>query len=491
MMAILSFVVVAAALVLAARSLRPPPSSRASSSYHRRLHCSADQLFDDVCAQIRRKDITSIAQLLGPYVRASSSSAARQHQLLAGALHLTLGKTRARRAAQAALLLSATEDAGADATVLFACRRALHVLDPVVFAPAPLPSSTWDGAPLSAGLFWDALAGVQTESQQRPNWFMEQHRPLDVITSLAAVDAVVRDAPLLLAARAAPTPAPAPLDPPPSLYAVALQAMQSDGNGRGIAGPLGAFLARACLADPRLRQAVQLTHEGPPDGCLLPDLRDAVLTVGDGDLSFSAAVDAAARPPGPAAVTATSLEAPEALYAKYAGARANAAAVEASGRVLFHVDATALDREVVAGRLAAQRHRAVVFNFPFADADGGAHTHAHAVAGFDSAWVARGRHRALLTRFLRSARALLVPAAAADGAGAVYVTVLLSQALAWGVEEAAAEAGYALVAVRPFEGAAWAAGGYRRKRTYGDATFPTDEVDVGEEGGDSGAVTRR
>jgi hypothetical protein len=39
----------------------------------------------------------------------------------------------------------------------------------------------------------------------------------------------------------------------------------------------------------------------------------------------------------------------------------------------------------------------------------------------------------------------------------VYVTVLLSQALAWNVEDVAHEAGYALAAILPFEGAAWAA----------------------------------
>jgi hypothetical protein len=214
-------------------------------------------------------------------------------------------------------------------------------------------------------------------------------------------------------------------------------------------------------------------------------------------LSFSAALGTAT--PVTIAVTATTLETPEALIAKYAAAHAHVAAVEAGGgRVLYGVDATALEHEATtAGRLAAQRYRAIVFNFPFADTDGGA----GAAAGFDSDWVARGRHRALLARFLRSARALLLRPSTTDtnngndNGGAVYVTVLLSQALAWNVEDVAHEAGYALAAILPFEGAAWAARGYRRKRTYSDATFPTEEAEDdgadGMEEGDTVAGWRR
>jgi hypothetical protein len=337
-MAVLLLVVVAAAVVL-----RHPYHHR-----HRlRAACTDDadhqqHLYDAVVAQIRRKDVASAARLLGPYVLASSSSsppssdAARrqQYQLLASALHLTLGKTRARRAAQAALLLGAAADAGADTHVLHACRHALHVLDPVAFAPVPplpVPLTT-----TTTGLFWDALADVHTESQQRPHWHAAAaaRAPLDVVTSLAAVDAVVRDAPLLLAARPPTEPAPAA-----SLYATALGAVPHGGRGGLVGPPLDAFLARACVSDPRLQRAVQLTQHNndDDDGCLLPLLLGGgscdVLTVGDGDLSFSAALGTAT--PVTIAVTAPTVEPPEALDAKYAAAHAHVAAVAAGGgRVL-------------------------------------------------------------------------------------------------------------------------------------------------------------
>ncbi|CAJ1372038.1 unnamed protein product [Effrenium voratum] len=109
------------------------------------------------------------------------------------------------------------------------------------------------------------------------------------------------------------------------------------------------------------------------------------LVLGDGDLSFSAALNAEGL-----RLTATTLESREDLVRRYANAGAHIAALEGAGaRVLHGVDATRL-RETLPGDVGSLFHR-IIFNFPY-QAFGG-------IKGL----------RRLLAAFLEEAAALLAP----------------------------------------------------------------------------------
>ncbi len=152
-----------------------------------------------------------------------------------------------------------------------------------------------------------------------------------------------------------------------------------------------------------------------------------VLTVGDGDLSYSLAL---ARCYGTAvSLTATTLCSEAELRAKYALAGAHMTELRALGATIIHgVDACTLEPR------ALGEHEAVIFNLP----------HLGAAADLtDEAEHAR-LHGALVAHFLYSARALVLRTA-----GAIHLTLTGNQVRTWDVEAAALRARLVLATGRP------------------------------------------
>ena len=146
-----------------------------------------------------------------------------------------------------------------------------------------------------------------------------------------------------------------------------------------------------------------------------------VLTVGDGDLSYSLAL---ARAYGDRILlTATVLPTAEELVATYANAAACVEELRARGATVLHgVDATAL-AEHSEPRLGPQD--AVVFNHPHLGLADLKETVAHA-----------RRHGVLVAHFLRSAADVLMPG------GSVHLTLCGNQPKVWCAEEHAVALGF-------------------------------------------------
>ena len=147
-------------------------------------------------------------------------------------------------------------------------------------------------------------------------------------------------------------------------------------------------------------------------------MRPRVLTVGDGDLSYSLAI---ARCCGEAIeLTATVLPSEPELCATYARAAVNLRELRQRGaRVLAKVDATLLPVETLG------QHDAIVFNHPHLGLS---------VDQDDEASHAR-HHEILLSHFLYTAASALTPG------GSIYVTLSGNQPHTWRLHAAAARVG--------------------------------------------------
>jgi len=197
-----------------------------------------------------------------------------------------------------------------------------------------------------------------------------------------------------------------------------------------------------------------------------------LLILGDGDLSFSAALaEEAINNSDCIGITASTLLSEDALKKTYKGAAANIEYLsgarphleKVNTRVLFELDATRLD--ILDD--GASPFSAIIFNFPFADQEAAAHDRSDvqgkAVKEFDSQWLGVGRHQHLVSALFASAAHT-----AATERASIYISLLLSQAVTWEVERFAGEHGYKLAKVLPFEAPS---SRYTRKRSYADATF--------------------
>ena len=158
------------------------------------------------------------------------------------------------------------------------------------------------------------------------------------------------------------------------------------------------------------------------DGSSSPCARRRVLTVGDGDLSFSLAI---ARAYGSAiTLTATTLLTEVGLVETYAASAAIVAELKARGAaVLFGIDATTLGS--ASPPLGTQDH--IFFNHPHLGLADLADVQAHA-----------RRHEVLIAHFLASAMELL-PVSASGGC--IHLTLCGNQPVAWSVADHARRVG--------------------------------------------------
>lgn len=133
----------------------------------------------------------------------------------------------------------------------------------------------------------------------------------------------------------------------------------------------------------------------------------------------------------------------------------------------------------------------IIFNFPYADVQ-----NSSVSDGFSTFWVSKGRHQALLKELLRNARHVLKTIEGKDenesnsnsnsnsngnshghsnSSGelkpSVFVTLLMTQAISWGVESIAASENFSVRQMFPFEAEAFSALGYSNRRTYADMGF--------------------
>ena len=153
-----------------------------------------------------------------------------------------------------------------------------------------------------------------------------------------------------------------------------------------------------------------------------------VLTVGDGDLSYSLALQRAFGES--IQLTATVLPTEDELAATYANAAANAAELQGCGAVVrYGVDATAL-----ATAELGEPYEVVVFSHPHL---GLADLHAQAAHA--------QRHSVLVAHFLHSASSAAVLAPG----GGVHLTLCGNQPKVWRAEEHARNLGLELTSCTP------------------------------------------
>eukprot|EP00854_Cymbomonas_tetramitiformis_P009416 gene9416-11154_t len=242
--------------------------------------------------------------------------------------------------------------------------------------------------------------------------------------------------------------------------------------------------ARFALRNPLLKRCqdhwLGLRVDYPEDLVRLdPPLTGRVLVLGDGDFSFSAALarlNAAPEPGGggpPARITATSLDSRGDVLGKYCGAEGNleSLGLDPNVEVWHGVDATQLS-ELGAQLQDEELWRCVIWNFPYPVLPRG--------RGAGSVLASYAAGGELLRQFLRSVDAVLAPG------GEVRVTLAAKQGgttreaaaslPGWNAEEAAAEVGFDLWEVIPFD-AAWY-NGYEPRREFADTTFPSNNAHV-------------
>jgi hypothetical protein len=170
---------------------------------------------------------------------------------------------------------------------------------------------------------------------------------------------------------------------------------------------------------------------------------DRVLTVGDGDLSFSVSL---ASLVGPATLTATTYDKKHEMTKKYPGSAQSASLLsgELKAAVIHCVDCRGLEKD---DRVAARGpYNKIVFNFPH-------------VGGSTAADVAANQD--LIRDFLISAGRLLL---ATEATGEVHISLRNTPFYkGWGLEGIAREIGYKLAREEPFEATFI---GYEAKRTH-------------------------
>jgi len=169
-----------------------------------------------------------------------------------------------------------------------------------------------------------------------------------------------------------------------------------------------------------------------------------ILTIGDGNLSFSLAL---ASELGGAKITATTFDTRDAVVTKYPEGDGVIRTLRSLGARVFHgVDGTKLEEF---GNTVAGPFDRIVFNYPH-------------VGGSTQEDVLVNRE--LLTGFFRSAAARLAPASEGGAAGEIHVTLRKTPFYdSWKIHDLAREAGLVLAKEFPFEGAKFA--GYEPRRT--------------------------
>ena len=223
--------------------------------------------------------------------------------------------------------------------------------------------------------------------------------------------------------------------------------------------------------------------------------QQSILVIGDGDFSFSVALvsqleillagekgqgQGQGQDRAKVEVLATCYDSFETLSGRYPSAAAHIGALNSSDRVRVRtsvqcgVDATNLPPSV----LSCAPFDTVIFNFPYADTQTApaqisarrsqSGEHQAQSQEWDSFWVGRGRHMQLLRQVFQSSRMVLRegprsgsgsgPGANIEGRAcpALFLSLLLSQAISWDVEQIALEEGFRLRHMAPFNKADYA-----------------------------------
>ena len=188
------------------------------SSYHQDSLVSALEVAirrkDHVSAlevAIRRKDHVTFGKLLlANKIQSSDEGSATvapvpadmTFLLLLNALQRSI-KPGKKRMTQSMTLLSAAQVAEIDSTIVDVCFQVLCIAtteQTTTYGTSSSNNYSHYYNLLQKGLgtythFWDSLQAVRTESKQRPNWSMDEtnRRPHDLVTSLAVIDAMVKD----------------------------------------------------------------------------------------------------------------------------------------------------------------------------------------------------------------------------------------------------------------------------------------------------------
>ena len=170
-----------------------------------------DTLVSALEVAIRRKDHVTFGKLLlANKIQSSGENSAAvapvpadmTFLLLLNALQRSI-KPGKKRMTQSMTLLSAAQDAGIDNTIVDICFQVLCIAtteQTTTHRTSSRNNCSHYCHLLQKGLgtythFWDSVQAVRTESKQRPNWSMDEtnRRPLDLVTSLAVIDAMVKD----------------------------------------------------------------------------------------------------------------------------------------------------------------------------------------------------------------------------------------------------------------------------------------------------------
>ena len=296
-----------------------------------------DSILSALEAEIRRKDHVTFGKLLltnkiqpsGEDTTASDAPVPDDmvFLLLLNALQRSI-KPGKKRLTQSTTLLSTAQDAGVDRVIIDVCFQVLCI--------ATNEHATHEATASSRGKtedylryynmlrerlvtythFWDSVRAVQTEVKQRPNWLVDEtnRSPLDLVTSLAVVDALVKDLSFGLLAMqicrsagyANPTTEGGVVTPTESLYVEAYHFLQhiithhqslpgrtnSAGN-RAVIPPLHEFVARTYL--PGLPGSLSMDlHPAIGASETRPTTRSLALASGDDAVAVISASTAAA-----------------------------------------------------------------------------------------------------------------------------------------------------------------------------------------------------
>jgi len=190
-----------------------------------------------------------------------------------------------------------------------------------------------------------------------------------------------------------------------------------------------------------------------------------IMLLGEGDFSFATSLcsllSSQQQQPLHTTVHATSLEDQQQVEKKYKSASSNIELLSAMENtfVHFNVDATQIPLS-----FASMEVDLFLFMFPFADAALPA-SNSSLNSSFDTHYIAKRRHIQLLDGFFAS----INNASSSRKDVQVGISLLLSQAVAWNIENIASSYGFALSSMSPFNEQCSL---YQRRRSYNDDTFP-------------------
>ena len=200
---------------------------------------------------------------------------------------------------------------------------------------------------------------------------------------------------------------------------------------------------------------------------------DNILIYGDGDFSFTYSLInelhyTLSRSTNNITITTTSYESESSLTSKY---------INASSNVIELLQNNNKDNKVqvqIKWMIDSTKHQqheynydTYIFNFPFADTNNNLvddDTNNTNSRIFDTQYLAKGRHIKLLNDTLKNIKTIEMKKNMKRKVYC-YITLLMSQAIAWSIGDIADIQGYMLEIVLPFDFT------YNRKRTYNDDTF--------------------